>query len=88
MGRKKKEGRTFQQVPKDKKLHAIVSFILVLIIAPAIGLIWASLAVIGLGILKEVVDHCTNGTADVWDFVADLVGVLVAFTVASHTGIG
>ena len=75
-------------VPKDKMLHASISFALVLILALFIGLILASLAIIGLGITTLIWDQLGNGHADVWGFVADVTGVIIAFIVASYGGIG
>lgn len=76
------------RIPKDKIAHASISFILVLVIAPFIGIIFAPLVVISLGIAKEVIDYYGSGHADPLDFVADIIGVLFAIIIGSQVGIG
>ena len=64
---------------RDKFLHGLVSFLMVLVLYPFISLEGAIFVAVLVGISKEVYDHLGNGTASVLDFVADIIGVIIAY---------
>lgn len=73
----------------DLICHACVCYILVAtyaIIANPVtifDLFVVGIVVYGIGIVKEVVDSCSYGTADIKDLAADALGIVLAFIVCA-----
>jgi hypothetical protein len=68
-----------KKIGKDKWMHIGVSFVLMIFIgAYDIGLGFA--ATMGIGIAKEIYDDKSKkGTCDIYDVLADYVGMLLAY---------
>ena len=65
----------------DKVLHAAVAFTLVITYAFIAGADHFYFGVIGalvISVLKEVLDEITYGGADIWDLLADGIGIAAA----------
>lgn len=73
----------------DLICHACVCYILVVtyaIVANPVtifNLFVAGIVVFGIGIVKEVVDSCSYGTADIKDLAADAIGIVAAFVLCA-----
>ncbi|MGA9914218.1 MAG: hypothetical protein WBR17_16970 [Paraburkholderia sp.] len=63
-------------IPQDKALHALAG---VLVFGVAHFVTWqvGIATVIVAGILKELIDHFTDGDVSVWDLAATLAGGLL-----------
>lgn len=60
----------------DKLAHFLVSAMLVSLFAIIVGLIWATIIAILLGITKEVLDKIKGGKFDLLDLLADALGII------------
>jgi hypothetical protein len=70
------------RVPADKQMHFISGLIIAIALAPIIGF-YAVTAVAIIALVKEVYDYCNadKHTADLWDWVATVLGGLVGFVI-------
>jgi hypothetical protein len=70
------------RVPADKQAHALSGFIIAIALAQFIGF-YAVTAVAIIALVKEVYDYCNadKHTADLWDWIATVLGGLVGFVV-------
>jgi hypothetical protein len=65
-------------IQKDKVKHIVVSFVLCIFMG-AFNLPFGILMTLAIGIGKEVWDkESGRGTADIYDILADFIGVLIA----------
>lgn len=65
----------------DKVLHASIAFTLVITYAFIAGADHFYIGVIGamaISVLKEILDEYTYGGADIWDLLADGIGIVSA----------
>ena len=69
-------GEIINKIPKDKLLHFIMGVLVYQSLVLFVGM-YALIAVIAVGIGKEVYDHYYGGTVDGYDAVATIVGGLV-----------
>jgi hypothetical protein len=72
------------KVPCDKQMHFMAGFLIAAILTPFIGA-YAVLAVAVIAAAKEVYDylHPDSHTADIWDWVATVIGGVVGFVIIS-----
>lgn len=68
-------------IPADKVMHFASGVVLFAVMLPFIGAGFALIAVLIIGILKELYDlsHKANHTPDIWDAGATFSGGLVGF---------
>lgn len=68
------------RVPADKQMHIVAGFIIAAVLTPFIGFYAVAIVAI-IAALKEIYDylHPESHTADVWDWVATVLGGVVGF---------
>ena len=73
-------------IPVDKWMHAVVSMLIAVFLYKLFALtgmplmmtlIVSSILAVGIGIAKEVWDKKNNGSPEIRDIVADIIGVVV-----------
>lgn len=68
------------KIKQDKQLHILASALLMALLFMSIkSLVWAGLLAFAIGVLKELVydKFMKKGTADVYDLVANGVGIFL-----------
>jgi len=65
------------EVAEDKAIHSLVCFIIVIVFNLIVGLFWASIIALVIGVIKELLDIKTTGF-DKKDLLADVIGIIVA----------
>jgi uncharacterized membrane protein YdcZ (DUF606 family) len=75
------------KVPCDKQMHMLSGFIIAAVLTPFIGA-YSILVVAVIAALKEIYDarHPDKHTADLWDWVATVLGGVVGFVVVALVG--
>ena len=70
------------KVPADKQMHFIGGLVIAALLTPFIGA-YSIVVVAIVALLKEVYDYCNadKHTADLWDWVATVLGGLVGFVI-------
>ena len=74
-------------IPADKQQHFISGAILGIVLTPFLG--WASILwVSAIACAKEVYDYLNpdKHTADIWDWIATVLGGLVGFVIVALLG--
>ena len=75
------------KVPCDKQMHFICGLVIAALLTPFIGA-YSILVVAVIAALKEIYDarHPDKHTADIWDWVATVLGGLVGFVIVALLG--